>query len=166
MKEKVYKVGCSWEYIQDPDENEVVQFSQSEEFDDAAFVSITDRSTQQVCIIKKEDRYGIYTLDYTYGFGGPGVWCSPTVNPFPYDEVKYCTFPWDKEYGVFAFRIGEKWGILKVVDGDEPFQGLYDVEYLLTMRRIVVECLHPSIAEAELQLEQTFDWQDPFPKHD
>ncbi len=104
MKAKVYKVGCSWEYIQDSEEIEREYFTQSEEFDDVAFASITDIANMQVCVIKSGDKYGIYTLDRVKGWGFAGVWCSPTLNPFPYDEVKFCTFPWDKEYGVFAVR--------------------------------------------------------------
>ena len=42
MKAKVYKVGCSWEYIQDSEAIEREYFTQSEEFDDVAFASITD----------------------------------------------------------------------------------------------------------------------------
>lgn len=164
MKEKVFRIGCIWEYNQNPDETGDKVIFPPEDFDEVAFVAITDRATMQVCVIRKGEKYGIYTLDYTNGFGGPGVWCSPTVKPFPYDEVKCSTFPSGKEYGVFAFRIGEKWGILRVVDGDEPSQGLYDVEFMLTKRRIVVQCVYPSIEEAELQLGKKFDWEDPFPK--
>ena len=140
MKEFVMNIGCTWQYNQDPSDIEVKCSTESVEFDDVAYIAITDRVKMQVCILRKGDKYGIYTLDHTNGMGGPGVWCNPTVNPFPYDEVKYCAFPWDYEYGVFAFRIGDKWGIIEVVDGADEEEGVFDVEYLLTKRRIVVPC--------------------------
>ena len=105
MKEKVYKVGYTWEYTQNPNEIEHENCIQSVEFDDLIYIAITDRVTKQVCILKKGSKFGVYTNDHTNGFGGPGTWCNPTANPFPYDEVKYSSFPWDKEYGIFAFRI-------------------------------------------------------------
>lgn len=166
MKEKVYKVGCGWEYIQDPNEIKSENCKKSEEFDDVAYIAITDRVTMQVCVLKSGDKYGVYTLDHTNGMGGPGTWCSPTVNPFPYDEVKACSFPWDDEYGVFAFRIGEKWGIIEVVDGSNEEEGVFDVEYLLTKRRIVVPCEYVALEDAELQLGETYDWEDPFIQND
>ena len=160
MKKEVYRVGCGWEYIQDPSEIEIKCSTKSAEFDEFSFVAITDRATMQVCILRQGQKYGIYTCDHTNGFGGPGVWCSPTVNPFPYDEVKYCSFPMDDEYGVFAFRIGSKWGILEVVDGCNEEEGVYDVEYLLTKRRIVVPCEYVALEDAELQLGDSYDWKN------
>ena len=160
MKEEVYRVGHTWEYIQDLDENDL--YSESVEFDDIAYVAITDRATMQVCIIRKDNKYGVYTNSHVNGFGGPGVWSTTTLKPFPYDEVKYCAFPWDKEYGLFAFRIGEKWGIIKVVDGSNEEEGVYDVEYLLTKRRIVVPCQYHLLKDAENQLRESHDWKDPF----
>ena len=162
MKEKLFKLGCTWQYIQDPSEDEIKCSTESVEFDDIAYIAITDRITMQVCVLKSGDKYGIYTLDHTNGMGGPGTWCSPTVAPFSYDEVKYCAFPWDDEYGVFAYRIGNKWGIIEVVDGCNEEEGVYDVEYLLTKRRIVVPCEYVALEDAELQLGLTFDWENLF----
>ncbi len=162
MNQKIFKVGCTWEYIQDQYEIESEHFEESEHFDEVVYVAITDRVTAQVCIIRRGNKYGIYTLDHTNGFGGPGTWCSPTVIPFPYDEVKCCTFM-GEEYGLFAFHIGNKWGILKVVDGEEPSQGMYDVEYLLTKRRIIVTCdCCASIEDLELHLGKRINWKNPF----
>lgn len=161
MKEFVMRLGCTWQYSQDPSDNEIICSTESVEFDDVAYIAITDRVKMQACVLRKGDKYGIYTLDHTYGMGGPGVWCSPTVNPFPYDEVKYCTFPWDYEYGVFAFRIGDKWGIIEVVDGSNEEEGKYDVEYPLTKRRIVVPCKYVALQDAELQIGESYDWEKP-----
>lgn len=159
MKQKVYKVGCGWEYIQDPNEIARENFSDSANFDEFGFVAISDRATMQVCILQQGEKYGIFTCDHTNGFGGPGVYCTPTVNPFPYDEVKYCAFPFDEEFGLFAFRIGSKWGIIEVVDGSNEEEGIYDVEYLLTKRRIVVPCQYVALEDAELQLGESYDWK-------
>ena len=166
MKEKVYKLGCTWLYIQCPSENEKKCSSESEDIDDVGYIAISDRAKMQVCVLRKGEKYGVYTLDHTDGMGGPGVWCSPTVNPFPYDEVKYCVFPWDYEFGVLAFRIGDKWGIIEVVDGSNDEDGIYDVEYLLTKRRIAVPCQYVALEDAELQLGDSYDWDNPFENMD
>lgn len=162
MKEFVIRLGCTWQYNQDPSDLELKCSTESVEFDEVAYVPITDRAKMQVCVLRKGDKYGVYTNDHTNGPGGPGVWCSPTVNPFPYDEVKSCSFPWDDEYGVFAYRIGKKWGIIEVVDGSNEEEGVFDVEYLLTKRRIVVPCEYVALEDAELQLGESYDWEDPF----
>jgi hypothetical protein len=166
MKKEIFRVGCGWEFIQDPSEVEIKCSTESAEFDELSFVAISDRATMQVCILQQGEKFGIYTCDHTNGFGGPGVYCSPTVSPFPYDEVKSCAFPWDDEYGVFAYRIGKKWGILEVVDGSNDEEGIYDVEYLLTKRRIVVPCEYVALEDAELQLGESFDWKNPFEEED
>ena len=166
MKKEIFRVGCGWEFIQDPSEVEIKCSTESAEFDELSFVAISSRATMQVCILQQGEKFGIYTCDHTNGFGGPGVWCSPSVNPFPYDEVKYCSFPWDDEYGVFAYRIGNKWGIIEVVDGSNDEEGIYDVEYLLTKRRIVVPCEYVALEDAELQLGKSFDWKNPFEEED
>ena len=162
MKEMVIELGCTWQYNEDPSEIEVKCCTDSVEFDDLAYIAITYKVKMQVCVLHKGDKYGIYTLDHTNGMGGPGIWCNPTVDPFPYDEVKYCAFPWDYGYGVFAFRINNKWGIIKVVDGANEEEGIFDVEYLLTKRRIVVPCQYVALEDAELQLGESFKWEEPF----
>lgn len=164
IKNNVFKVGCCWEYIQDPSEIKSENCKESEEFDAIAYVEITDRATAQVCILRQGNRFGIYTADHINGQGGPGTWCCPTINPFPYDEVKYCSFPsnYPNEYGLFAFRIGEKWGIIKVVDGRNEDMGVYDIECPLTKRRIVVPCKYAALEDAELQLGEKIDWKEPF----
>lgn len=164
MKERVIKLGCTWQYNQDPSEIEIKCSTESVEFDELAYVAITDRAKMQVCILRQGDKYGVYTLDHTHGMGGPGTWCSPTLVPFPYDEVKYCAFPWDYEYGVFAYRIGNKWGIIEVVDGSNEEEGVYDVENLFTKRRIVVPCEYVALEDAELQLGESYDWEEIFKK--
>lgn len=164
MKGNVLKLGCTWQLIENPSKIEIDCSTESVEFDNLAMIAITDRFTAQVCVLQKGDKYGIFTCDHTNGMGGPGVWCSPTFNPFPYDEVKYSSFPFDYpyEYGVFAFRIGEKWGIIKVVDGRNEEEGVYDVEYTLTKRCIVVPCKYVALKDAELQLGESYNWKDPF----
>lgn len=162
MKGIILKLGCTWQLIENPSKTEIDCSTESVEFDNLTMIAITDRFTAQVCVLQKGDKYGIFTCDHTNGMGGPGVWCSPTVNPFPYDEVKYCSFPFDypNEYGVFAFRIGKKWGIIEVVDGKNEEEGIYDVEYLLTKRRIIVPCEYVALEDAELQLGESYDWKE------
>ena len=162
---KLYKVGCSWEYIRDPKEIQNKYWEESEEFDRIAYVALpNDRPTPQVCVLQQGSKYGIYTAYHTNGPGGPGTWCNPMVVPFPYDEVKFFTALIDNtnEYGLFAFRIDKKWGIIKVVDGRNKEKGVYDVEYPLTKRRIVVPCEYVALEDAELQLGESYDWEDPF----
>ncbi len=162
MEEKVWKLRNDWRYIQDSDKVMREHCQLGLEFDDIAYVPITDEAKMQVCIIRKKDKYGVFILDHTNGFGGSGTWCNPMVDPFPYDEVKYCSFPWDypNEFGLFAFRLGNEWGIIKVVAGDNEEKG-YDVVYGLTKCRIIVPCEYPSLAEAELQLGKEYNWEEP-----
>lgn len=164
MKEKVIELGCTWQYNQDPSDIEIKCSTESVEFDDVTYIAITDRVKMQVCVLRKGNKYGIYTLDHTNGMGGPGIWCNPTLDPFPYDEVKYCVVEY--KYGVFAFRVGDKWGIIKVVDGINEEEGVFDVEYLLTKRRIVVPCQYVALEDAELQLGVSFNWKEPIFKED
>lgn len=161
MKRKVIKFGYTWLYGQ-PTTEIRIQF-ESEEFNEETFVAIGDCPKIQVCILRKGDRYGIYTLDQFDMYGGvigSGTWCNPTLNPFPYDEVKYCSF-FDNNYGYFAFRIGKKWGIIKVHFGGYIEEGVYDVEYGHTKRKIVVPCEYVALADAELQLRERINWQNP-----
>ena len=67
-----------------------------------------------------------------------------------------------RPFGLFAFRIGEKWGIVKVVDGRNDDEGVYDMECPLTKRRIVVPCNYVALEDAELQLGEKIDWKEPF----
>jgi len=168
MKEVIIKAVSAWEYTEDPYEIEQMVSEKPIEFDDVAYIPITDRGKPQACVIRKGDRYGVFTLDHTNGMGGPGTWLSPTIEPFPYDEVKCCSFPFDypNEYGLFAFRVVDKWGIIKVVDCDSPSHEVYDAEYGLSKRQIVVPCEYASLAEAESQLSDKFEWVNPFEVND
>ena len=161
MSGTVIKVGRSWKYTDSMTEGD--HSRKFEYFDDVEFVPITDRGVMQVCIIKKENKYGVYILDSIDSFGS-GTWWTPTIQPFPYDEVCYCTFPDDypNEYGLFAFRIREKWGVIKIVDGEYAAQETFDVEYAYTKRRIIVPCEYASLSELEKPLGKSYDWKDPF----
>ena len=160
MKEKVFKIRTSWEFVEDVEEISNVPWEESVEFDDLTYNIFTDMATMQICIIRQGDKYGLYTLDHTYGFGGPGTFCNPSFNPFPYDEVKCYTFP--SVYYLLAFRIGDKWGIIKVVSLSNQEEGVYDVEYGATKRKIIVPCKYSSLADAEFQLGVKYNWKDPF----
>ncbi len=160
-KEKVFRVGCNWIYFEDQDEAKKEHWEESKEFDETAYLAVFDLIVMQVCVIRKGKKYGIYTLDRTHGMGGAGIFCNPTLNPFPYDEVKSCSFI-DDGYGFFAFRIGKKWGIIKIVAFNNEEEGVYDVEYYTTKRRIIVPCEYVALADAELQLRMSLEWEDPF----
>jgi len=160
-KEKVYRVGCNWIYFEDQDEAKKEHWEESKGFDETAYVSVYDQIVMQVCVIRKGKKYGIYTLDRTHGMGGSGIFCNPTLNPFPYDEVKCCASI-DDGYGFFAFRIGKKWGIIKIVAFNNKEEGVYDAEYYATKRRIIVPCEYVALADAELQLRMSLEWGDPF----
>ena len=163
MNKMVIKLGCTWQYSEQLSEEEFIQCSETKDFDDLKLVDISDASFREICIIRKGQKYGIYTFDYSSGFGGAQTWCTPTYEPFPYDEVKYCAYPDIHDVGFLAFRIGNKWGIIKVVVRQfDDTEGIYDVEYAGTKRRIVVPCQYESLEEAELQLGQSFNWKIPF----
>lgn len=166
MEKKVYRVGATWEHIEDPDEIAEEHYRFSEEYDEIAYVAITDACTMQVCVIRKGNKYGIYSLDHVSYFGGPGTRVTPTICPFPYDEVKCCTYvsfyKEYREYGYFAFRINDKWGIIKIHGGNEYEEGAYDVEYGDSRRKIIAPCQYSLLADAERQLGEACKWEDPF----
>lgn len=149
-------------FTENPDEKEIKCSRETVAFDTSTLVSISDLSVSQVCILRKDNKYGIYTLDHANGMGGSGTFYSPTRNPFPYDEVKYYTI-YNDSCAFFAFRIGNKWGILKV-SGDFINQegGLYDVEYNASKRRLLVPCQYVALEDAELQLQTSVNWQELF----
>ena len=163
MNKMVIKLGCTWQYSEMPSEEEFIQFTDTKDFDDFKLLDISDASFREICIIRKSQKYGIYTFDHASGFGGPQTWCTPTINPFPYDEVKCCVLPDIHDVGFLAFRIGDKWGIIKVVVSQfDDTEGIYDVEYAGTKRRIVVPCQYESLEEATQQLSDQVDFKDPF----
>ena len=162
MTDKVFRLGSAWMFTENPDEEEIHCSTGTVAFDASFFVSISDLSVMQVCILRKGNKYGIYTLDHAYGMGDAGTFYSPTHNPFPYDEVKYFA-NLEERCAFFAFRIGNKWGILKVAGGFiNQDEGLYDVEYNASKRRLLVPCQYIALEDAELQLQTMVNWQEPF----
>ena len=162
MKGTVIKEGRSWKYTDSMTEGDYSR--KFEYFDDVEFVPITDSWMMETCVIKKGDKYGVYLLD-TVDYVALGTWCTPTSKPFPYDEVKYCTFPFDydrNEPGFFAFRIKEKWGVLKVWKWFDSPEEPFDAEYGSTRQRVIVPCEYASLSELEKPLGKSYDWKDPF----
>ena len=51
-----------------------------------------------------------------------------------------------------------------MVDKKKKKEGVYDVEYLLTKRRIIVPCEYVALEDAELQIGESYDWKDLFKK--
>lgn len=160
---KVYKVMGNWVYSEDPSETEKLENPTA--FDEVVKLDIFDRSPLPACVLRKGDKYGVYTLDHATGWTGDGTWCSPTSDAFPYDEVMFRPFPNEDLYGLLAFRIKDKWGIIKVADPViDMEEGVYDVEYGGTKRRIVVPCRYKTLEDAEFQLGASYKWKNPFEK--
>lgn len=163
----VYKTQSNWEYIQSDRERmeKTPLVKRTASFEALDYIPITDRVTAQVCVIQHGEKYGLYTADHTCGFGGPGTWCNPTDEPFPYDEVLYCvnSFEFPAPPGLFAFRVGDRWGIIEVIDGSCKTNDKYDASYPLTKRRIIVPCEYGSLEEADAQLGTPHEWNKPVP---
>lgn len=161
---KVYKSNGVWHYIGDPDEIANSVFEDFVKYDEVLPVMISDWYISHVCVIRLNGKFGIYNLHHlSRSISNCGTWCSPTVEPFPYDEVKYCAFPdkYPNEYGLFAFRIGKKWGIIKITSREYKSQETFDDEYPWSKRRLVLPCEYASLAEMEIQLGMMPDWRDP-----
>lgn len=129
-------------------------FEKVEKVENAEYFSITDGFKAQVVVLSNNNNYGVYTLDICYfGMDGPGIYVNPEEEAFPYDEVvAYCTI---LGYSYIAFRIGEKWGILKVADIEyenrlENFTEIYS----RTKRWVMVPCEYNSLDSARNMLFQ------------
>ena len=159
----VLKINRNWEYIQSDRERMKKTPSRTASFEALDYIPITDRATAQVCVIRHGNKYGLYLADHTVGFGGPGTWCSPTKEPFPYDEIRYCADLIEETPALFACRVADKWGIIEVVDGEMVTNVKYDAVYGLTKRRVIVPCKFSSLEEAEAQLGTPHEWREPVP---
>ena len=159
----VFKINRDWKYIQDDVERNSIKPSRIESFEALDYIPITDRATAQVCVIQHGKNYGLYIADHTVGFGGPGTWCSPTKEPFPYDEIRYCADVINESPALFACRVANKWGIIEVVDGERETNDKYDAVYGLTKWRVVVPCQFGSLEEADAQLGTPHEWREPVP---
>lgn len=129
-------------------EGDTEDFDNVKTVDSVKFLPITDRSNLQLCILEHSGKLGIYTLDTCKGMGGPGKYCNPSTEAFPYDEVLIS----NKIDGVcfVAFRIDKKWGIEKIVDfGYTNPSEIFPITYGATKRRIVVPCEYDTIETAQ-----------------
>ena len=162
---KVFKLNGVWYYSEDPDEIAKGVFEDSFEYDELLVAEISDWHISHVCILRSNGKFGIYNLHHFIRsiVDDLGTWCSPTAEPFPYDEVKYCAFPDDypNEYGLYAFRIGEKWGVIKIATRDYKSQETFDDEYPWSKRRLVLPCEYASLADIEQKLGIKYDWRNP-----
>ena len=161
----VYKSNGVWLYTEDPGEVAKFAIDDSEEYDKVLLADISDWHVSHVCVLRLNGKLGIYNLHHfrrTVAYD-LGTWCSPTVEPFPYDEVKYCAFPdeYPNEYGLFAFRIVEKWGVIKITTREYKSQETFDYEYPWSKRRLVLACEYASLDDAEHQLGAKFKWSTP-----
>lgn len=162
---KVFKSNGVWQYSENPDEIAKGVFEDSVEYDEVLVAEISDWHISHVCILRSNGKLGIYNLHHFIRsiVDDLGTWCSPTAEPFPYDEVKYCAFPDDypNEYGLYAFRIGEKWGVIKITTRDYKSQETFDDEYPWSKRRLVLPCEYASLADIEQKLGIKYDWRNP-----
>ena len=160
----VYKLKGVWQYIEDPDELAKIVIDDTEEYDEVLPADITDWRLPHVLLFRQNGKIGIYNIHHlSHSKVDGGTWCSPTADPFPYDEVTYCAFPeeYPNEYGLFAFRIGEKWGVIKITTREYKSQEVFDDEFPLSKRRLVLPCEYASIADVNRQLGAKKDWMDP-----
>ena len=161
---KVFKSNGNWNYIEDPDEIAKIVIDDTEEYDDFLPADISDWRLPHVLLIRQNGKFGIYNIHHlSQSIVDGGTWCSPTAEPFPYDEVKYCSFPekYPNEYGLFAFRIGNKWGMIKITSREYKSQETFDYDYPLSKRRFALPCEYASLADIDLQLGAKYDWMDP-----
>lgn len=163
--EKVFKSNGVWQYIEDPDELAKIVIDDSKEYDEVLLAEISDWHISHVCLIRLNGKLGIYNLHHFRRSEASdlGTWCSPTAEPFPYDEVKYCAFPdkYPNEYGLYAFRIGGKWGVIKITTREYKSQETFDDEYPWSKRRIVLPCEYTSLTDVEHQLGAKYKWIVP-----
>ena len=161
---KVYKSNGVWHYIEDPDEIAKIVIDDSEEYDEILPAEISDWRLPHVLLIRQNGKFGIFNIHHlSHSIVDGGTWCNPTAEPFPYDEVKYCAFPdeYPNEYGLYTFRIGDKWGVIKITTREYKSQEVFDDEYPLSKRRIVLPCVYASLTDGEQQLGKKYKWRDP-----
>ena len=161
---KVIKSNGVWQYSEDPDEIAKSVSEDSVEYDEILEAGISDWHLSHVFVIRQMGKFGIYNIHHlSHSKVDGATWCNPTAEPFPYDEVKFCAFPdeYPNEYGLYAFRIGEKWGVIKIATREYNSLEVFDDEYPLSKRRLVLPCEYASLADVEQQLGKKYKWWDP-----
>lgn len=158
-KDFVCKVNNHWEYIADTEEraskNPVVLI----EIDEFFPVFITDRCKAQVLLLRHGNKYGLYTGHHTAGMGGPGTWCNPSTEPFPFDDVRFYADPFKYNIpALFAFRKGSQWGVIEVIDGEAETDERYETVYPLTKSRLLHRCRYNSLESLETKMGLQIKW--------
>ena len=153
--EKVFNIDGQWVYCEYGYPFEGSNNFQC--FDSINYIGITDSVHAQMCVLGHNGKFGIFTLNDCYGFGGPGKYFNPTKDAFPYDEVLLHQI----EYGICyaAFRIGDKWGIEKIVDVEYDYEN-FTHNYTSTRRRTVVPCEFDSLKAAQSQIISWHDFRE------
>lgn len=129
---------------------------------DVVDIPYTDGHTTDTFLIRHNGKYGVYSLpsDYifdsyvnpnlkSYCYDGPTYWMALHEDPFPYDEVKIVGMRYNY-FGMMAYRIGNKWGIMYFYDTTED--GYVEM-------REAVPCKYPTLEAAGRQL---LAWENPF----
>lgn len=153
--EKVFNIDGQWVFCDY--ERPAEGSNNTQVVDTKKFIGISDQGVPQVLILGHNGKYGIYTLDGCYGQSGSGKYFNPTDEAFPYDEVLLHQI----EYGICyaAFRIGDKWGIEKIVDGGTILDK-YTYNYTSTKRKTVVPCEFNSLKAAQSQIISWHDFRE------
>ena len=153
--EQVFKIEGQWVYCEY--ERPVEGSNNTQVYDTIKAIYITDQGVPQVCILGHNGKFGIYTLNNCYGQSGPGKYFNPTKDAFPYDEVLIH----QREYGICyaAFRIGDKWGIEKIVDREFNFEN-FTHNYTSTKRKTVVPFKFNSLEAAQSQFISWHDFRE------
>ena len=154
---RVFRIDNQWVFFEDGYPFE--ESNNSQVFDSFQSIAITDSMHARMCVLGHNGKYGIYTLDDCYGYGGSGKYFNPTKDAFPYDEILLSRMKHGICYA--ACRIGNKWGIEKIVDGgylctNEVFTNTYSA----TKRRTVVPCKFDSLEAAQSQIISWHDFRE------
>lgn len=149
-KEKDY-----WEFCQFIPEECVKAAQQTMYFDEAYYVHVNDSTfaNAQAALLRRGNKYGLFTAYQTFGMGGPGAWRNPFQDPFPFDEIRFYANGFDDVIpAIFACRIGNRWGAIEVVDGEDDTAEKYEVEYPAAKSRKIVNFNQKSFRALEKKL--------------
>lgn len=177
--ERVFRNAKQWEYHQDgisdtlkwmlettgitTEEFNALLESEAEDFDNSKIVDslcyyqFRARNKPQLCILERNGKSGLYSLDSCDG-DGQGVYINPEKEPFLYDDILFSNTVDGICYA--GLCIGNKWGIEKIVDIEYSNPGEnFTYCYGLTKRRMITPCIHDSLLAAQTEI---LNWKNLF----